>query len=422
LFLLLRECLTDYRTAFGIEDYAATVHKCVITMRLTTKYTWHHPHVLGLLLACCCTIAFNQLWTSTHTHREIGQLHCNSRPGFSINDTNLENLASALLLSPTHLQKISKCVAQGYTIVVSSYDRQDALAAAVLHWMHCPRVQEVQVVWHHPTSPFPDRVLKAAADAVDKAATAGVRLPNVKKRLYPENKLTNRFALPNKNEHLCYGFPTSAIFSVDDDEGIDCRMMTSAHELWCGLQAREPDIGTHAPYVGFEPRMFDIMSDTSARGGGMGYVWNESCGGTCMYNTLWVTKGAFLSAQQVAEFWRADLARLRDAVDTAVSGEDMLMSAVLMSAGALPVAIHASSKTPQERDAVPDLMKHLTLSLGHRSSSHRLMIRNALQQAFSSRLFQLPQNIWWFTSLDASKKIWPEVAPCQRMELRCTNG
>lgn len=312
---------------------------------------------------------------------------------------------------------VSACVAEGYSIVVSSYDRSEALAAAISHWLSCKRVREVHVVYHNPSAQFPDIAI-AAANSSRGAAFLRVRL-------YPDNKLTNRFALPDvSNKDTRFGFATRAIFHVDDDEGIDCRLMSAAHDVWCEMQDRHGlQIRKSAPFVGFEPRLFDLVSTNQ---GPMGYIWNASCSGGCLYNTLWVTKGAFLSTEQMAEFWRPEYASLRAIVDSFITGEDMLMSAILMAAKAQPIAVHAASNTPQHPDAIPDALKHLTPSLGMRSSKHRIDVRNMLQKAFCATdmcsRFWKPSMIWWIVSLNGGSAAKAVESPCRNMQVRCTNA
>lgn len=54
--------------------------------------------------------------------------------------------------------------------------------------------------------------------------------PIIKLRQYPQNQLTNRFSLGD--EGVENTFPTNAIFNVDDDMAIDCRLMSAAFRVW----------------------------------------------------------------------------------------------------------------------------------------------------------------------------------------------
>uniref|UniRef100_A0A7S4MZZ3 Glycosyl transferase 64 domain-containing protein n=1 Tax=Odontella aurita TaxID=265563 RepID=A0A7S4MZZ3_9STRA len=197
---------------------------------------------------------------------------------------------------------------KSYTIVISSFDRFVELAHVIPHWRSCNNVHEIQIVHHNPKVRFPNQLQNFTMP------------PLVKVQWYPENKLTNRFRVPEQG-----GYDTHWIFSVDDDISIDCRTMDAAF----AFQQRHP-----GALVGFEPRLFDwsVKRQTTE---GQGYTWYDSCRAetNCSYNTLWTTKGAFLSVHQLQRYWQEKWAGIRSLVDNKTTGEDMLMSTVLATKG-----------------------------------------------------------------------------------------
>ena len=51
-----------------------------------------------------------------------------------------------------------------YTIVVSTYHRDDKLAMHLEHWLSCPALYQVQVVWHDPTREIPGMLQDVVED------------------------------------------------------------------------------------------------------------------------------------------------------------------------------------------------------------------------------------------------------------------
>lgn len=187
-----------------------------------------------------------------------------------------------------------------YTIVVSTYNRDNELVKNVDHWLSCPHLHQVQVVWHNPNREPP-----ALLTQIEKEHNCSS--PNLLVRKQMVDMLSNRFRAP-KN-----GFQTDAVFNIDDDAVIDCRMMTAAFKQW---QKLGPD-----SMVGFEPRQIDW------NGSGQGYTWWAAClENQCKYNTLWPTKGSFLHKKFYQIYWSKKYSKVRKLVDNYFTGEDILMT------------------------------------------------------------------------------------------------
>jgi hypothetical protein len=104
-------------------------------------------------------------------------------------------------------------VAEGFSIVISTYRRDNALFASTLHYMQCAGVAAVHVVWHD-NSRRPPMWLRRGAAA-----------PRTRLRLEQPttNLLTNRF--------LPLNFSTRATFSTDDDMIFSCARLGAAHRI-----------------------------------------------------------------------------------------------------------------------------------------------------------------------------------------------
>lgn len=265
------------------------------------------------------------------------------------------------------------------------------------HWRSCPHVQQMHIVWHNPSVPLPQHLLSAA--------------PNLQVRHYPDNKLTYRFKVPPSSS-LAH-FTTAAIFSVDDDQALDCRLMTAGFHVWCKQEA-----AGNSSLVGFEPRDFDLLS--KAPSPAQGYYWKASCKGNCTFNTVWATKGAFLHAHQYLHYWDTAYAHLRAAVDSWVTGEDMLMSAILMHLQVPVIVVHPGPDLQLQHVTIPEDLKDKYASLGGRTSSHRGRIRQLLHQAFAGKpLRHAATSQWHILARNGSIRVMDK--PCHQFPLRCTN-
>ena len=215
-----------------------------------------------------------------------------------------------------------------YTVVVSTFARDDVLLSNLPHWLACNNVSAVLVVWHNPNREVISRLR---------------RLEKVYKRLtvlqQDTDQLSNRYLRGHQ-------FKTDAVFSVDDDEWYSSAIVLTAFKVW--------QWNSGEAMVGFSPRRINFSKDSEKDYSGLGYVYDGVCkatknnawnfqrllhlqrsaqpnsnDGPCgHYNTLFVTKGGFLHKR----FYRAYFEPVWDApratVDEFSTAEDILMATV----------------------------------------------------------------------------------------------
>eukprot|EP00924_Labyrinthula_sp_SR-Ha-C_P004254 snap_masked-scaffold_3-processed-gene-18.22-mRNA-1 protein AED:1.00 eAED:1.00 QI:0/-1/0/0/-1/1/1/0/387 len=192
-----------------------------------------------------------------------------------------------------------------FTILLSTYDRDESLYDNLYHYLHCPFVEEVFIVWFDI-----DRIVPSEFDIFANAAAFPEikRLPKITFLHFTEHLLSNRLLVPPS------GFKTRAVFSVDDDVRIDLKLLETGFKIWYSSYIEA--------IVGFEPRFFDL------HGSGQGYTPMYSCH-QCVYNTVWTTKGAFLDQKYFSEVWKTKYTSVMDLVKKYRTGEDMLLSYVI---------------------------------------------------------------------------------------------
>jgi len=307
-----------------------------------------------------------------------------------------------------------------YTIVVSTYNRDDPLIKNLDHWLSCPNVYQVQVVWHDPKRKPP----KMLREMEKEFSCSNSVTPKLYVREQREDKLTNRFTIP------AGGFVTPAVFNIDDDAVVDCHMMTVAFEQW-----KRMGVGS---LVGFEPRLINWTMSTV----GQGYTWYESCiDEVCSYNTLWPTKGAFLHRDYYSAFWNDEYRSARHLVDHYFTGEDILMTFVhfhsyytKMTQAPPILSVQATSRYRRKYEDKSDrftlLQKLIRLpsvllykakilelsSLGARSSWNRGVVREGvslLAEKMAKPILVPPAtSTWLFVNTTSQNVIVDE--PCQK--------
>jgi len=189
-----------------------------------------------------------------------------------------------------------------YTIVISTYHRDVELTKNIEHWLSCPRVHQVQVVWHNPERQVIPRLKDMENEYTVYSNNKEIILRKLVIRHQVTNLLTNRFRVPTG------GFDTQAVFNVDDDLVIDCGLMAAGFENWKRLGKDS--------MVGFEPRYIEDWSK--------GYSSTYPCR-NCAYSVLWPTKGAFLHKSFYSLYFSSTYETIRRKVDEYTTGEDMLM-------------------------------------------------------------------------------------------------
>jgi len=228
-----------------------------------------------------------------------------------------------------------------FTIVINAFKRDDLLEKGLTHWMNCTEPTEIAVIWNDAGRSIPSflsNLLEAEPRLhVYKPATSN---------------LTNRF-FPRS-------FDTQALFSVDDDVLYECSVVQHAFEVW----------QTHPEkLVGFHPR---IMHEDGMYTGGPDGA-----------NLVFITKGGFAHKRWYERFFLDKFSHLRDLVNTAITGEDILMS-----------YIHASASQGQGSILLPtgryqELDLNGPRSLQHRTSNERLKVTKAIISQLGFPLLQL---------------------------------
>ncbi len=176
------------------------------------------------------------------------------------------------------------------TVVITTYKQPICLERMILLLRSCPVVAEVRVNWFvedeepQTYNEFPATSRKAVI--FDK---------------YPD-KLSYRFHPRN--------FKTDAVFSVDVDTFYSCESLAMAYETWA--------LNENAA-VGFHGRL--MTKD--------GYAWDHSFSNNFEYNTVFITKGGITHKNMFDEYFKDEYKYLRDAIDEAITAEDMLMSFIL---------------------------------------------------------------------------------------------
>merc|ERR1711935_921890 len=125
-----------------------------------------------------------------------------------------------------------------YSIIISTFARDEALIALLPHWLSCPVVSSVNVVWHNPDRE-PIVGLKELAARYSRLHIRHQRL----------DLLSNRY-LPK------HDFDTDGVFSIDDDEYVSCKLMMTAFGVW---QENQESM------VGFNPRDVDYELPSKAQ-------------------------------------------------------------------------------------------------------------------------------------------------------------
>ena len=225
-----------------------------------------------------------------------------------------------------------------FTIVVSTFARDDILLSNLPHWLACNNVSEVLVVWHNPKR-----------DVIPKLR----RLEQVYSRLTVLQQTTDRLS----NRYLeGYRFKTEAVFSVDDDEWYSSAILHTAFQVWKQHSGEA--------MVGFSPRHINYAVGSEREHSGMGYVHNGVCkhdlrggkGTPCgHYNTLFVTKGGFLHTRFYKAYFTPAWDKPRAAVDEWSTAEDILMAAVhaSLASPSLSAAAVAAAAPRSSKDAPP---------------------------------------------------------------------
>ena len=257
-----------------------------------------------------------------------------------------------------------------YTMVVNAFNRDDRLAESIEHYGKCARVKYIYVVWNDVERPIPRRlagnhtVIRQLNRAEEWQRIGSASVKDFLNRAHSKlvyfiddtNAISNRFR-PRP-------FATEAVFSVDDDMLYDCDTMGAAHDVWLDAEQNHPGHDAadhiHSPRaaVGFAPRLIDFgqylapgaeyessslyrpQDDPALGSQRIRYYAPGTAYTTGFHNTLFATKGAFMSSQLFNRYFAPEFEEVRAIIDSHTTGEDLLMSAVMWQQRVTTVPLH----------------------------------------------------------------------------------
>ena len=322
-----------------------------------------------------------------------------------------------------------------YTLVVNAFRRDDRLIESLDHYNKCPKIAYIYVIWNDITREIPASLLE------DRTVLRPTREVSISEKEMEEASIT--FPLTSKGDKSRWNrvaffvdetnvisnrfkprpFVTDAVFTVDDDMLYDCDTMSSTYELWRMLNIdaveydrqnrhnknkkkkdtdNDNDKKTVPKYqfgVGFAPRKIDInkylpmaaykdkygklrdSEDTDELGQRLiRYYEPSSSYATGNYNTLFVTKGAFLHKNIFNSYFKSDYDVPRALADAHTTGEDLLMSAVCWQEGVRMVPVHYRNLMSKLTHFMftEENGKQKEVSLSKRTSSWRPLIMSSI--------------------------------------------
>lgn len=236
-----------------------------------------------------------------------------------------------------------------YTVVINAFRRDDRLEESLSHYSQCVRARYIYVIWNDVERDIPSNTLRNRTIIHNNKLPVDELVYRMQRVVFfvdESNVISNRF-IPRH-------FLTEAVFSVDDDMLYDCDTMASAHDAWNNMAAGHP----HEPVgVGFAARHVHLDKYMSLEEYRRSPLWRAEDDAELeqlrvryyepsdayrsgIYNTVFVTKGAFLSTNLFAQYFDAKFDEVRKLVDAHTTGEDMLMSAVCWHLGVHLLPLH----------------------------------------------------------------------------------
>lgn len=262
------------------------------------------------------------------------------------------------------------------------------------------------------------------------------------------NVISNRFRVRY--------FETEAVFSTDDDMQYDCTTLDAAHDLWLKardssdeelgivpmenpLQSQEAEssvkVDMQVPNareatrkligVGFHPRLLDFSQylsmpeyrnrpdlfnpqDDPALGRyRIRYYQAETSFRQGYYNTLFVTKGAFLPREAYSYYFHKDYDESRALVDEHTTGEDILMSAMCWHKNIKMLALHSRPSFMEFVNfASLAFGSQNTVSLGKRSSKWRPLIISKIVEMMGE-IYNIPDEIESAMAAEVARRSQP---------------
>ncbi len=189
---------------------------------------------------------------------------------------------------------LDKSIEDKLTVVITTFKQPICLERMILLMKSCPAVAEIRVNWYENQEPT----------FVGDYFSSYDNTPVVFDK-YPD-KISYRFH-PRK-------FRTNGVFSVDVDTFYSCEALTKALATFNEYKGEARAVGFHGRFM---------RTDTFYRSG-TSYFHPKY-----RFNTVFVTKGGITHKDMFTEYFSPEYKALRDKVDEALTGEDMLMSFIM---------------------------------------------------------------------------------------------
>jgi len=159
------------------------------------------------------------------------------------------NFPSSLSLEERNAYLLAEQLKRKYTVRINTFRRNDLLKQVVGHYVTCPNIDNIQIIWSDltntpPVASFygiPGLIIESTNSKVlvSKDDKLNSKNPRIQYEIHDVDSLNNRFRpkLP---------INTEAVLSVDDDLHLPCDLLDFTHNVW----RQSP-----RTMVGFMPRM-----------------------------------------------------------------------------------------------------------------------------------------------------------------------
>ncbi|GLT89159.1 hypothetical protein SLE2022_071560 [Rubroshorea leprosula] len=204
-----------------------------------------------------------------------------------------------------------------YAIVMNTWKRYDLLKQSIAHYVSCPRLESIHIVWSEPEPP--SESLKRYLNRVAQSNSGDEHSVELKFDINTEDSLNNRFKeIKDLN--------TDAVFSIDDDVIFPCSSVELAFSVWQSA----PET-----MVGFVPRVHWVDESKGKDHYIYGGWWSVWWTGT--YSMV-LSKAAFFHKKYFSLYTNEMPASIREYVAKNRNCEDIAMSFLVANAtGAPPI-------------------------------------------------------------------------------------
>lgn len=204
-----------------------------------------------------------------------------------------------------------------YAIVMNTWKRYDLLRQSIAHYVACPRLDSIHIVWSEPEPPSDS--LKSFLNHVVESNSGNGHEVELKFDINVEDSLNNRFK-------EIKDLRTDAVFSIDDDVIFPCSSVELAFSVWQSA----PDV-----MVGFVPRLHWIDESKGNDQYVYGGWWSVWWSGT--YSMV-LSKAAFFHKKYFNLYTNEMPASIKDYITRNRNCEDIAMSFLVANAtGAPPI-------------------------------------------------------------------------------------